>query len=144
MNEVAGGWPACETREMLRIVFSALVVGLTAGCGADDRPATWSYIHAAIVVPSCTTASCHSREAAVAYVDLHERELAYATLLGRDCDTQSDAPGYFVDPGHPESSHLIRLLRNEDVSVPMPPDRLLGLRDIELVEAWIAGGAACE
>jgi hypothetical protein len=119
--------------------------GLAAGCGDDDRPATWSYIHEAILAPSCSTPSCHASATAVAGVDLEDREAAYATLVGRGCDDESPAaPRGYVDPGHPESSRLLYLLRGDEVRVPMPPDRMLARRDTRLIEAWILDGAPCD
>ena len=48
---------------------AALVLAaLAAGCAGDldDRPARLGYIAAAIFVPSCATASCHSAAVEVA------------------------------------------------------------------------------
>lgn len=119
----------------------------TLGCGEDDRPATWSYIHAAIIVPGCTTSSCHTEFNAQAGVKLADREGAYAILLGRTCDEppdQAPSEGNLVDPGSPEGSRLMHLLIGEDVPRAMPPDRLLPDADIALIEQWILAGAPCD
>ncbi len=128
-------------------VVAGVTLGLATGCGEDDRPATWSYLHEAIVEPSCATASCHTQISSVAGVELDDREGAYAILVGRPCDGSTpdgEAPRNFVDPGNPERSRLMYLLRGEDVPVPMPPDRFLPYRDVELVAAWILDGAPCD
>lgn len=125
----------------------ALLALALAACGVDDRPPTFSYIHAAILAPSCATASCHSQLTAVAGLELDDRVAAYAILVGHACGddaTPGQAPRSFVDPGSPERSRLMYLLRGEDVALPMPPDRLLPYRDVELVADWILEGAPCD
>ena len=115
-------------------------------CGEDDRPASWSYIHTAVIAPSCATSSCHTQENAQADVDLHSIDSAYRILVGRDCDADNP-PGpsdrNFVAPGQPERSALMYLLIGEEVKRQMPPDRPLPPRDINLVERWILEGALC-
>jgi hypothetical protein len=132
-----------------RVVASgiAALALLGGGCGEDDRPATWSYVHAAIIAPSCTSPGCHNDETAVAGVRLGDREGAYAILVGRPCDgtpPPGAAPRNYVDPGSPERSTLVYLLRGEGRAIAMPPDRLLPYRDVALVEDWIAEGAPCD
>ena len=124
----------------------ALLFGAVA-CGEDDRPTTWSYIHAAIIVPSCTTSSCHNEYVAQAGIDLHDREGAYTILLGRTCEDEQpdEAPdGNIVIPGSPETSRLMHLIIGENVPRAMPPDRPLPDADIELIETWILAGAPCD
>lgn len=116
------------------------------GCGEDDRPASFEYIHTAILAPNCATASCHTAAVSQAGVRLHTVDAAYAMLLGRPCDADDidqQAPRNFVDPGHPERSRLVYLLRGDEVRRAMPPDRLLPEPDIELIERWILEGAPC-
>jgi hypothetical protein len=96
---------------------------------ADERPATWTYVHAAIVAPSCATATCHSALAERAALDLQDRDDAYAAL--RD--------GRYVVPGD-LSSPLLFLLEGEE-RVRMPPDAPLPAVDVDLIRAWIADGA---
>ena len=116
------------------------------GCGEDDRPASFEYIHTAILAPNCATASCHTEAVSQAGVRLHTIDAAYTMLVGRPCDADDideQAPRNFVDPGHPERSRLIYLLRGDEVRRAMPPDRLLPDPDIELIERWILEGAPC-
>lgn len=122
------------------------LVGALACGGADDRPASWSYIHAAIIRPSCATISCHSDENAQAGLRLHTREAAYSILVGRSCDGppfDEQAPGNYVVPGDPARSQLMHLIIGEEVPRAMPPDRLLPAPDVDLIETWILEGAPC-
>jgi len=52
---------------------------MVSGCAEDprQRPLTWSYLHAAIIAPSCATASCHSSRAATAGLTLDDADEAY-------------------------------------------------------------------
>jgi hypothetical protein len=120
---------------------------LAAGCGEDDRPATFSYIHAAILTPQCTTSACHTKLTAYAGVELHSKNAAYVILTGRVCGADpvdGEAQRNFVTPGQPENSRLMHLLRGEEVRRPMPPDRPLPDIDIALIEEWILLGAECD
>jgi hypothetical protein len=122
---------------------AAVAIG---GCGEDDRPASWSYIHTAIIAPNCATSSCHSESTAQAGVRLHSVEAAYTILVGRACesnDPPGSAVGNFVRPGQPDRSQLMYLLEGVEVKRQMPPDRPLPDRDIGLVERWILEGAPC-
>lgn len=129
------------------LYISALAVFLSA-CGADDRPARWDYIHEAILRPSCATVSCHTGANAVGGVNLESRFEAYAILTGRACSAEERpdeaALRNYVAPGDPARSHLVHLLLGENVRRSMPPDRLLPLQDVELIETWIAEGASCD
>ncbi len=131
---------------MRGILVAVLSVALLTSCGADDRPASWSYIHAAIIVPGCTTSSCHSAFNAQAGVRLADTEGAYNILVGRTCNENPEnaAVGNFVVPGEPENSRLMHLLIGENVGRAMPPDRLLPANDIDLIERWILEGATCD
>ncbi|HVK85589.1 MAG TPA: c-type cytochrome domain-containing protein [Kofleriaceae bacterium] len=106
-----------------------LLFALAACTDVDERPANWGYLHAAVIVPSCATASCHSDEAAVAGVKLDDADTAYELLLSDRYVIAGDA-----------ASPLLQLLRANERDR-MPPDAPLPLADIELVEAWITGGA---
>tara|TARA_R110002096_G_scaffold77896_12_gene183564 strand:- start:70256 stop:70639 length:384 start_codon:yes stop_codon:yes gene_type:complete len=121
------------------LIFAA---ALALACGSDDRPAEWGYIHEAIIRQNCATVSCHTGQNAAAGLRLQEPEQAYATLVGLPCGTAEQGSGGFVVPGQPESSRLVTVLRGSDIT--MPPDRPLSLQDVELIEAWIAGGAPCD
>src|SRR6187402_2130466 len=95
----------------------ALALALAACDDAADRPATWSYVHAAILAPACTTAACHSKLTAIAAVDLSDREGAYAVLVGRVCGEpgRPQDPGRnYVTPGSAAYSQLVYQLRGED------------------------------
>jgi hypothetical protein len=122
-------WPSnCYRSNPLR--FSC-VLWLLAACAAEpsDRPATWAYIHAAIIAPACATSSCHSALAATAGVVLDDPDVGYTILLDRQ----------YVIPGDPTSA-LSSLLAGDE-RPRMPPDAPLTTGDIALVNAWIADGA---
>ena len=127
------------------IRFAAIAALLGACAEADDRPAKWSYVHAAIVQPACTASGCHSRLTAVAGLDLSDREGAYNILVGHACGdpTPVSAPRNYVMPGSAEYSTLIHQLRGENRNV-MPPDQPLPAVEIELVARWIDAGAQCD
>lgn len=132
-----------------------LLVGVlaVAACESpDDRTARWSYIHAAILEPSCTTAACHSRLTAIAGVDLASAEGAYNVLVGVPCGDplpERAPPRNYVTPGSSDYSQLMYQLRGvspdgtpyTDV---MPPDLRLPSHEIELVARWIDEGATCD
>ncbi len=115
---------------------------LALACGSDDRPASWSYIHEAIIRPNCATVSCHTGENATAGLRLQEPDQAYANLTGLPCGSAEAGGTSFVNPGAPEFSRLAELLRGTNIT--MPPDRLLSIQDVELIEEWIAQGAPCD
>ena len=141
-----------ERRHALARAIGALTLAgaaaavIAGGCGEDDRPASWSYIHAAIIAPNCTTSSCHTKENAQAGIALHSADAAYEILVGQGCDPNTppdaNARGY-VAPGQPERSHLMYLLIGTEEKRQMPPDRPLPDRDTDLVERWILEGALC-
>lgn len=108
-----------------------MFVGLVSGCAEDprERPATWSYVHAAIVAPSCATSSCHSDLAETAGLSLDDRDAALVQLVERR----------FVIPGDPGST-LMMLLEGDERDR-MPPDAPLPQADIDLIRIWIEEGA---
>jgi len=125
------------------ILFSALAVGCA---DSAERPARWSYIHAAIIQPSCTTASCHSALTAIGGVNLSERQGAYTVLTGKICGAPTsplDPPRNYVTPFSAETSRLYHQLVGENTDV-MPPDTSLPETEIELVARWIDEGARCD
>ena len=125
----------------------AWLLFVCAGCDtADERPATWSYVHAAIIAPSCATASCHNKVSSAAGLDFSTRTSAYAFLVGRTCDAPDppgEAVGNFVFPYDPDRSTLLYLLRGDQRNV-MPPDQPLPEVEVELVERWVLEGAQCD
>lgn len=129
---------------MPRLLLPVLAV---TGCAApEDRPASWRYLHAAIVEPACATAGCHSALAAQGGLDLSRPAEARAILTGAVCDASpdGDAPGNWVFPGEPARSRLLHLLRATDANLRMPPDAPLADEEIALFERWILEGAPCE
>lgn len=129
-----------------RFVFIAVVAAVAGGCADSTRPARWSYIHAAIIQPSCTTAGCHSALTAIAGVNLSEREGAYTILTGRLCGeppSSLEPPRNYVTPFSPETSKLYHQLVGENTDV-MPPDSPLPDAEIEIVARWIEDGARCD
>lgn len=100
-------------------------------CAGDpaERPTSWAYIHAAIIAPNCATSSCHSERARTASLRLDDADLAYEALLDRQ----------YVVPGDASSALVFLLEGNE--APRMPPDAPLPRADIDLVRAWIEGGA---
>jgi hypothetical protein len=108
----------------------ALLAGVVA-CAGDptERPATWSYLHPAVIAPNCATSSCHSALVETAGLALGDREASYAQLVELQ----------FVVPGDPASA-LVPLLEGDE-RPRMPPDAPLPAADIDLVRAWIEAGA---
>src|SRR5215470_277043 len=108
-----------------RLIVGALFLW---ACGSDDdRPDSFSYIQAAILVPNCATSGCHSKVAAVGGIDLEQPDDAYIYLVG------ADGNGNFVVPGQPDRSQLMYLLRGDEIWK-MPPDQPLPEPDINLIE----------
>jgi hypothetical protein len=119
---------------------------------SEDRPARWSYIHAAIIEPSCATAGCHSALTAIAGPNLSGNEGAYNILTGHVCGEPllpEAPPGNHVIPFAADYSTLIYQLRGVDPEGRpyrdvMPPDTPLPDVEVELVARWIDEGAACD
>lgn len=124
-----------------------LVSLLATGCAESaERPARWSYIHAAIIQPACTTAGCHSAVTAIAGINLADRQGAYTLLTGRICGEPAgplDPPRNFVTPFSAETSKLYHQLVGANTDQ-MPPDTALPDPEIELVARWIDEGARCD
>lgn len=110
-----------------------LLLLLAGGCtdAVDDRPASFTYIHATVLQPACATSACHSNLTATLDISLQDRDEAYDALVD----------GGFVFEGQPERSKLLYLLRAIEVRKPMPPDAPLPDGDIALIEQWIVDGA---
>ena len=120
----------------LAVVAAALAI-VVSGCNgtSDDRPPTWSFISATIMEPSCATVNCHSAITHQGGVDLSAREIGYQTLV-----QNSGGKTYYVYPGYPQYSPIVKLM-NAEGSIRMPPDNPLPQADIQLIETWIADGA---
>ena len=134
---------------MRRAAIGCLLLALTACASEDDRPPSFTYVYTTILQPACTTISCHNRFTQTYGFRFDSLEGAYALLTGTTChDGDPDPPGEpdrnFVQPGAPERSKLVHLLRGEEVPRRMPPDRSLPQADIELIELWILEGAQCD
>ena len=113
-------------------LLAALALGALAsacGIGADQRPADWAYIHAAIVVPSCASASCHGSSTRAGGLDFQDAAATRQKWL--------DAP--YVTPGDPNSP-LLYLLEGRERDR-MPPSSPLPSADVELIRRWIVEGA---
>jgi hypothetical protein len=109
---------------MRMLSLLALVVA-SAACGGDDeRPATFSYIYPAIIVPNCATSGCHSGLSQTSGVDFTDPDEAYIQLT-----TFNDQIllGEYKDANQ---SYLPR----------MPPDQPLPAVDILLIQDWILAG----
>jgi hypothetical protein len=117
------------------VAARALICLACAACGSDvdDRPATFSYIQAAILVPNCATSGCHSAQAQVGGINFEERDQSHGYLLLER----------FVLPGQLHNSPLLKLLRGREIWK-MPPDQTLPEADIQLIERWILAGALNE
>lgn len=134
----------------IRAWISILILGAAvAGCGGDEdlRDPVWGYISPAIIQPNCATASCHSRGAAVAGLDMSTTKDGYDSLTALHLPARDmPAPGDnkirpLVSPRNPAESRLINMLRAAGARR-MPPDRPLAEADIQLIERWILEGAA--
>jgi hypothetical protein len=128
----------------------------------DSRPATWSFLSAAIMQPNCASASCHSRPVAAAGLDFSSPLRGFTSLTGlwiwivdpegapgqgcRELDgttvCQREHRSLMV-PFDPAQSRLIQLMR-AGTTPRMPPDRPLAEVDIRLVEHWILDGALAD
>jgi hypothetical protein len=109
--------------------LSLLCLFLVACDPPGERPLEWSYLHPAIVAPSCATSSCHSELAETASLALDDADRALDELLERQ----------YILPGDPQSP-LLYLLEGEERPL-MPPDAPLPRADVELIRAWIEAGA---
>ncbi len=118
----------------MKLAIVCFTVGV-AGCAAEDRPATWSFVSTAIVEPACGTAGCHSQWSQVAGIVLDSREAGYHALT-----MPPDTYGPFIVAGDPAHSQLMFLLRGDEIRI-MPPDAPLPTADIDLIAAWIQAGA---
>jgi len=116
----------------MRKALPPLLCLAIAACGVeeDPRPASLRYIQAAILVPSCATAACHSsanQRASRVFDDP-------ATIL-------EQVYGTGVQPGDPGDSQLITVYLTGDGEFRMPLDAPLPEADVNLISKWILEGA---
>ncbi len=120
------------------IVLAALAVG---ACGGeDDRPATLEYITAAILVPSCAAAQCHSAFTQAEGLDFSSVAAARKTITEFGLITQDDTG----TTGDPDASLLFLVLVSpggDGFVSRMPWDRPMPNADIALIQRWIEDGA---
>jgi hypothetical protein len=125
-------------------LLALALLGLAACSDTDERPATWTYISASIIQPSCGTARCHSAASATLGLQLDTVEGGYIALTGSLPSQGGEPTGRnFVVPGNPDASKLMWMLHGVE-SERMPPDEPLPSADIELIERWILAGARFE
>jgi hypothetical protein len=122
---------------MLRYVANtSCLVAVVAACGSqtDQRPETAAYISAAILVPYCGRAACHSSDA-------RAHDLAFDTVADSMSAMRSRTRSgqILVIPGDPTRSRLVTVLT--DSSRIMPPDTPLPDADIDLITRWVSDGA---
>src|SRR5262249_59192541 len=92
--------------------LSLFVLLGAAACGSDvdDRPVSFSYIHAAIILPNCATSGCHSSLTRTRGVDLENKDTAYLVFQNAQNEYQD----------------IILLLKGQVPSYyPIPPDQPL-------------------
>ena len=143
------------SRRVHGLARAGLVAALAvAGCiEAEDR-GQWDYVHGAIVQPNCATSGCHTSLGASPIgpsqsgLQLEDREGAYFVLVGAPCEGEVPPElvppdGNFVEPGDPEASRVIRMLRGLE-TITMPPDAPLPEGEIQAFEEWIRRGALCD
>lgn len=99
----------------------ALLLAFVACGGDDERPASWSYIHAAIIVPNCATSGCHSSLNKTRGLSFIDRDEARSIFIGWPVEIS------LLDGTRPDKPR-------------MPPDQPLPQADIELIRRWIDAG----
>jgi hypothetical protein len=119
---VAGGAAFWSTDVMRFTGLFALFATLGAcAVDTDERPASWTYIHTAIVLPNCATSGCHSAFSQTHGVSLQDAAAARALFVDGTIDTP--------------------LLRGQQAGVGrMPRDQPLPAADIALIQRWIDEG----
>lgn len=124
------------------------------GPGLDPTPdslncdnGVFAHIRREVFATTCTTISCHSRDAAKGGLVL-EGMLAYSQLYQvKSSNSAANAAGLLrVNPGKPEESFLYKKVANllsEDEGKRMPDElgRPLSQAKIDLIQHWIRDGA---
>jgi hypothetical protein len=119
--------PLADLRRCITVTCALALVAC--GTETDDRPETAAYISAAILVPYCGRAACHSSATRAHNLNFGSVEASIATLK-----TQA-----LVVPGDPTRSRLVTVLT--DSNRVMPPDTPLPNANIDLITRWVADGA---
>lgn len=112
-------------QSMRQVLFSILLVAC--GTSPDTRPPTVEVISLEILAPTCGQVQCHSTSTNIqgyAFDTLEASKAALKRLVG----------------GGGRDRDLIEVLE-ETGGKRMPPDSPLDQQDIDLIKAWIAGGA---
>lgn len=127
----------------LRLSTFTLLAAL-AGCDqGSDPPPTLGELQEQVLEPRCATTACHDAISGAGGLYL-EGERAYDSMVDQPCmnvDAQL-ADLVRVKPGSPEESFLwIKVTDAQGMGDPMPPDELLPDDELDLIEAWILGGA---
>ena len=121
------------------LLIAALSCSAAVGCtdSIDERPATFEYMVAAVLAPSCGTATCHNT--------MTKREgYAFDTV---DAARQTFRDQFLVPVGgsdEPDTTKLISIvtIAAGDEFIPrMPIDSPLPDADVELMRRWIVAGA---
>ncbi len=124
----------------MRLRNLALFVVSMAACAEPDdaRPASFTYLHAAIIEPSCATIGCHSASTA-AGPELDDPDDPYDGPLDLSdpdeaCDQLANRPFTLLIQGQGADDDYPR----------MPPDIPLPDPDIRLLLAWENAGNPCD
>jgi hypothetical protein len=122
----------------MRYAPALLLLLAAAGCGVetDDRPVSFTYIHEAILVPSCATAACHSSQNQRENLDLGDRDSAYR--LFNEGVGDHTASAIFQTIGG-DSQPVVQPYAEAGR---MPLDSPLPDADIQLIGTWIDQGEA--
>ena len=123
---------------MLRLPLTLGVMALSLGACAGGEPApTFAEVRDDIFVPSCGFGTCHGSAAGGLQLD---GDSVAADLIG--APSRGAAGEILVVVGDPDNSYLIKKLEDAGIEGdPMPPGAPLAADRIEVVRAWIAGGA---
>lgn len=126
-----------------------LMVGglLLAACGDEPVPAadpTLTNVQTLVFAPSCNFSSCHGGPAPQAGLNL--TGMTHGVLVNVPSTEKPSAMR--VVPGNPDASFLMDKLLNRNLPTSttanwtsMPPSDTLDAERLELVRAWISGGA---
>ena len=119
-----------------------MVIALLAACTkgvADPAPPTLVDVQERVLGPSCAFTACHGGDNPKRQLDLSSVDASYATLVDV---TGAISGAVRVRPGDPEGSQLLQVLLGPvDGVEQMPPGFSVDDEAVELVRAWIEGGA---